>query len=221
MSGTILPIVTGLQNAPPSDRKKALVAAWLSAKNESDVKAELDFLLKSSSILPQDYAIILRASQSIPWALDALRTQSEKKVVTVAIDVLEKTWERDPESFIGQVGGIEGVVHLVDKVLPQIYAVRLFRAFGRPTPLLPGHTSVVDGLFHAIFPAFGFPTPLTRHATAAVEHALTSASLSVVKVVLYGWQAKLMTENLWTKVALRRPDIVKECVLVNPSNSAF
>lgn len=209
MTDYLTSMLGDLHDAPPVVRNKALIAAWKSAKNENEIKAELDSLLQTSTILPHDYAIVLRASQSIPWALEALKAHSEKKVVTTAIDVLEKVWERDPGMFIKQIGGIEGVVELADKVLPQIYVVRLFRAFGRPSPLLPEHTSVVDELFHAIFPAFGSPTPITRHAAVAVEHALTSASFDVVKVVLHGWPAKAMPEKLWTKIALRRPDMIK------------
>lgn len=133
-----------------------------------------------------------------------------QKIVTVAIDVLEMIWKKDPSAFIKGVGGIEGITNLLDNALPQVHVVRVFRALGRPSPLTSEHTSFVDAVFRTVFPAFGSATPLARHASVAIDHALTAASTHVIRVVLHCWQAASVHVGTWTKLAARRPEVVKE-----------
>jgi hypothetical protein len=207
-------LLDGLDNLIPAKKTKTLINFWLSLSDEEDrssARAELDSAIESRTILPNDYAFILRAAQNIPWALHALRTHKEKKIVTSAIDVLELNWKRDPVVFFAGVGGRDGLIDILDKVLPQIHVVRIFRAFGRTSPLLPEHTSIVDTVFRAIFPSLGAAeTPLTRHAGVAVDHALTAASLDVVRVVLYCWETPSIHIGTWTKLTARRPQVVKQ-----------
>lgn len=211
MSDHIQKKLDGLPDLLPAERHGSLVSLWLSNQDQHPaIQAELDSRLKSFKILPHDYAIVLRVSRSVSWALSALRIQREKKIVTVAIDVLEMKWKENPNLFAESIGGVDGVVNLVNDVLPPVYVMRIFRLFGRPLPLLPEHTAFVDELFQKIFPAFGSVTPAVRHASLAVDHALTSASLDVIKTVLYCWQASSVHIGTWTKLAERRPEIVKQ-----------
>lgn len=211
MSEDLRKVLDGLPDLTSTDRQKSLISLWLSNKDHhSAIQAELDSRIKKFEIVPHDYAIVLRVSRDISWALSTLRAYRDKKIVTVAIDVLEMTWKENPSSFSASVGGIEGISDLVDNVLPQMYVVRIFRMFGRSSPLLPEHTAFVDELFRKIFPAFGSATSLVRHASLAVDHALTAASLDVIRTVLHCWQASSVHIGTWTKLAERRPEIVKQ-----------
>lgn len=213
MAERIQTVLYDLRNFLPAEKRKILVALWLSSNEgrRSAIREELDENFKRFLIVPQDYAIFLRVSQSVSWALEALRNQKDKTIVTVAIDVLEMNWKKDPSSFVKSVGDVEGITDLLDTVLPQVHVVRVFRALGRPVPLLPEHKSFVDALFRKIFPAFhSAATPLVRHASVAIDQALTAASVDVIRVVLHCSQASSAHRSTWTKLSIRRPEAVKE-----------
>lgn len=99
-------LLAEVDTLPPSKRNEKLVATALSlSKGDlTTLRQELDAKLATSEILPRDYALLLNASSSVPWALNLLKTSLYPVVITTSLGILTKTWRKDPSSMTAAFG---------------------------------------------------------------------------------------------------------------------
>lgn len=209
-------LLAEVDTLPPSKRNEKLVATALSlSKGDlTTLRQELDAKLAASEILPRDYALLLNASSSVPWALNLLKTSLYPVVITTSLGILTKTWRKDPSSMTAAFGNdSQNLVELID-TLPQYATVRLFRSFGTSPHLTESHYSVVDNILKAIFPflSASSPTPLKRYARSATTVLFQAASPALLTAVIEKCST-WFSEGTWKHLAERRPEIGAEILL--------
>jgi hypothetical protein len=219
MASNLTQLLIEVNQLSPSERKSKLVASALShfRREQTAFRQELDAKLDGAHIMPKDYALLLRTSNSLPWALDVLKTLPYPAIVTTAIDIIGKAWRKDPLEVKGFFGG-EGskdLVQLIDTALPRYATARLFRSFGTVPRVSSAHSSTVDDILRAIFPFLsekGFPTPLVRYARSSVTALFIAASPPVVRAIVQRCAA-WFNEGTWKRLAESRPELIKEIFL--------
>src|ERR1700691_436495 len=227
MVSTLTQLLIDVDQLPPSERKSKLVVSSLSHFRGKQMRGhenvslmalrrELDEKLDVFQIVPRDYALLLHTSESLEWALDALKTSPHPAIVTTAVDIVGKAWRKDPLGMKDIFGG-EGsktLVEVIDTTFPRYATTRLFRSFGTVPRVSPAHSSSVDDILQAIFPFLSKdqPTPLTRFARSAVVVLFIAASPPVVTAIVQRCAAWL-DEGTWKRLAESRPELVQEILL--------
>jgi hypothetical protein len=217
--GSVLIQLVEVNHLSPGERKSKLVASALShfRGEQTALHKELDAKLNAFQIVPRDYALLLRASNSLPWAVDALKTSPHPAIVTSAVDIVGKAWRKDPLGVKGVFGGegSKNLVQLIDTALPRYATTRLFKLFGTLPRASSDHSATVDDILRAIFPFLsknGFPTPLTRYARSSVTVLVTAASPSVARIVVQRCAA-WFNEGTWKRLTKSHPELVEEILL--------
>jgi hypothetical protein len=224
MTFTLTQLLIDVDQLPPGERKRKLVAFALShfKEEQTALRQELDTKLDAFQITPRDYALLLHAAQSLPWAMDVLRTSLYPAIVTTAVDILGKAWRKDPltvKSIFGGKGS-EDLVQLIDTTLPRYATARLFKLFGTVPRVSSAHSSTVDDILSAIFPFLSKdrPTPLTRYSRSSLIVLFTAASPSVVMAIVKRC-ATWLNKSTWNRLTESRPELVEEILLYQVRSS--
>ncbi|KZV90259.1 hypothetical protein EXIGLDRAFT_771015 [Exidia glandulosa HHB12029] len=187
---------------------------------------ELDAALNDSRVSAYHYALALRVSQSLTWAVQCFDTRRELEVLDGAIDVLAFNLKnpKKTSAALGHFGGADGLVAFVGQKLSFACTKRLFKELAATRPsadLLP----VVDALLGA---AFAFDSsdsakPLKRLALLMTQTILASASAQTLRTVL-PYVAELVSEHQWGRLVERHPTLMEELLLaqvgVRPRDAA-
>ncbi|KDQ57839.1 hypothetical protein JAAARDRAFT_47658 [Jaapia argillacea MUCL 33604] len=198
----------------PSQRRQALLDFWFAHAREPGVVNVFDKKLETYDILPSDYALLLKVSASLPWAVSALRTSSHGAVLRAAADVVGRTWQRSPAAAMEAFGGVQGFVEFVDKESPRDITARLFRAFARKS-LSPNHAQVIDEILKTIFPFLvppGCASPIRRYARTATARLFMAASEPVMGAII-GHCSAWLGGRAYEALAEVRPTFVADLIL--------
>jgi hypothetical protein len=214
MASILTQLLIDVDQLPPSERKNKLVGYALK-QDEATLRKELDAKLDAFQIVPKDYALLLHAVRSVPWAMDILNTSYDHpSIVTTAVDILGKSWRKDPLVVRDVFGdGSKELIKLIDTALPRYATARLFRAFGTVARVSPAHSSTVDDILAAIFPFLSNgPTPLARYSRSSIIVLFAAASPSIVMAIVQRCSA-WFNEATWQRLAESRPKLVENVLL--------
>ena len=219
-----------LQPSAVTDAARDLVRPIVAAKDVHTVTTfvnEVDAALAQNKIMTYHYALFLRISQDVPWAINALRTRAEPIVLDGAVDVLGSALLRTTADALAGVGGVASLVDFIDKQMTLACVKRLFGALASKRKPSPELLAVNDALLKA---AFSFIEPasatasLERLAPCMTSTLILASSPTVLKQTLPR-VARLMTASHWFKLVERYQDLMAELVLIQlgeiPSPNAW
>ncbi|KAH7921148.1 hypothetical protein BV22DRAFT_749681 [Leucogyrophana mollusca] len=221
MSAALASFSAELYDLPPSQRNLRLRTFWLSLTPSQRLLLQDEITPDSDSehpsrsrLTPNDVAFLLRISDSLTWALGALKTSPHKQVVLTAVKLVSRLWvQSSSASNMGDDDMVNGMVELIDSAVPQYVAHLLFRNLSRSR-----HSRLVDGVLAAIFPFLsrtGSPTPISRYARVALSGSplILAASRPVLRSVIQHCAAQWFDDTTWRRLARRHPDVIGDILL--------
>ncbi|KAH7103888.1 hypothetical protein BKA62DRAFT_654366 [Auriculariales sp. MPI-PUGE-AT-0066] len=177
--------------------------------------SKVDAAKSQSKLTVYQYSLIITVTQSLPWSLQVLKSGSEPLAVGAAIDILAGALLRTTEATLVTIGGIAGLVTLIDEQLPLAAVKRLFKSLSAKRNSSPAVHALVDQLLSAAFLFLdeGSSKPLERLAPAMAGTLVLASSPAVLKQTLPRL-ARLMSLHQWTKLVERYPTVISELVMI-------